>query len=151
MTASRTALAACLLAAASAVYAQGAPPPDRAIGYRQSVFGLIGWNFGGLGDMVREKRPWDAAEFTRRAERVAQLSQMTDEGFPPGSDTGANTDARPEIWTNRADFDAKMDDFRREAAALVASARGGDQDAIKAQFSKTGGTCKACHDEYKAD
>lgn len=128
-----------------------AATPDRAIGYRQDVFGLIGWNFGALGDMVREKRAWDAAEFTRRAARVAQLSQMTDEGFPPGSDKGATTDAKAEIWTNRADFDAKMDDFRREAAALATAAQGGDQAAIKAQFAKTGGTCKACHDEYKAD
>jgi cytochrome c556 len=76
---------------------------------------------------------------------------MTDEGFPPGSDKGATTDAKPEIWTNRADFDAKMEDFRREAAALAAAAKGGDEAAIKAQFAKTGGTCKACHDQYKAD
>ena len=139
-----------LATAASTAFAQSAAP-DRAIGYRQDVFGLVGWNFGALGDMVRERKPWDAAEFTRRAERVAQLSLMTDEGFPPGSDKGATTDAKAEIWTNRADFDAKMEDFRREAAALAAAAKGGDQAAIKAQFAKTGGTCKACHDEYKAD
>jgi cytochrome c556 len=139
-----------MLAAAPALTATAATP-DRAIGYRQDVFGLVGWNFGALADMVREKRAWDGAEFTRRAERVAQLSLMTDEGFPEGSDKGATTDAKPEIWTNRADFDAKMDDFRREAAALASTAKGGDQAAIKAQFAKTGGTCKACHDEYKAD
>jgi cytochrome c556 len=128
-----------------------ASTPDRAIGYRQDVYGLIGWNFAALGEMVRGKRAWDGAEFARRAERVAQLSLMTDEAFPPGSDKGATTDAKPEIWTNRADFDAKMEDFRREAAALAAAAKGGDEAAIKAQFAKTGGTCKACHDQYKAD
>lgn len=128
-----------------------AATPDRAIHYRQNVYGLIGWNFGALGEMVRDKRPWDAAEATRRAERIAQLSKMTDEGFPPGSDQGATTDAKPDIWKNLPDFEAKMNDFRREADALASTARTGDLDATKAQFAKTGGTCKACHDEYKAD
>lgn len=145
----RSTLAVALLACT--VGAAHAASPDRAIHYRQNVFGLVGWNFGALGEMVRDKRAWDAAEFTRRAERVAQLSKMTDEGFPPGSDQGATTDAKAEIWTQRADFDAKMNDFIREAEALATAARAGDVDATKAQFAKTGGTCKACHDEYKAD
>jgi cytochrome c556 len=146
----RLLLLSILAVTASAAVAQSASP-ERAIGYRQDVFGLIGWNFGAIGDMVRERKPWDASEATRRAERIAQLAKMTDEGFPPGSDTGATTDAKAEIWANLADFNAKMDDFRREADALAAVAKGGDQAAIKAQFAKTGGTCKACHDEYKAD
>lgn len=146
----RLLLLSILAITASAAVAQSASP-ERAIGYRQDVFGLIGWNFGAIGDMVRERKPWDASEATRRAERIAQLSKMTDEGFPPGSDTGATTDAKAAIWANLADFNAKMDDFRREADALAAVAKGGDQAAIKAQFAKTGGTCKACHDEYKAD
>jgi cytochrome c556 len=145
----RSAFAAALLACAFG--AAHAASPDRAIHYRQNVFGLIGWNFGAMGDMVRDKHSWDGAEFTRRAERVAQLSKMTDEGFPPGSDQGATTDAKAEIWSNRADFDAKMNDFIREADALAIAARAGDVDATKGQFTKTRGTCKACHDEYKAD
>jgi cytochrome c556 len=125
--------------------------PERAIKYRQNVYGLIGWNFGALGQMARGQRDFDATEFARRAERVAQLSMMLDEGFPPGSDKGAKTEALPAIWTNRADFDAKLADFQREAAALAKVAAGGDADATKAQFAKTAGTCKACHDKYKAD
>jgi cytochrome c556 len=146
----RLLLLSILAATTSGAAAQSASP-ERAIGYRQDVFGLIGWNFSAIGDMVRERKPWDAAEVTRRAERVAQLSKMTDEGFPPGSDTGATTDAKAAIWENLADFNTKMEDFRREAAALATIAAGGDQAATKAQFAKTGGTCKACHDEYKAD
>lgn len=125
--------------------------PERAIGYRQDVFGLVGWNFSAMGQMARGDRDFDAAEFARRAERVAQLSKMLDEGFPPGSDTGADTEALAGIWTDRADFDAKMADFQREAAALAQVATGADPDATKTQFGTTAGTCKACHDKYKAD
>jgi len=140
-----------LLAAMSGIAMAQNPPPDRSIQYRQNVYGLVGWNFSALADMLRGKRDFDGAEFKRRAERVVQLSQMLDEGFPEGSDTGAKTDALPAIWTNRADFDAKLADFQREAAALATAAAGGDEAAIKDQFGKTGATCKACHDNYKAD
>ncbi len=139
------------IAALAAASAASAATPERAIHYRQNVYGLIGWNFGAIGELVRDKRPWDAAEFASRAERIAQLSKMTDEGFPAGSTTGAMTEAKATIWENLADFNAKMDDFRRETAALASIAKGGDAEAMKAQFAKTGGTCKACHDEYKAE
>lgn len=125
--------------------------PDRAIKYRQNVYSLVGWNFTAMGQMTRGQRDFDPAEFARRAERVAQLSLMLDEGFPEGSDRGARTAARAAIWRNRADFDAKMADFQREAAALAAAAAGGDVEAAKAQFGKTAATCKACHDAYKDD
>lgn len=144
------ALIAAGLATAGIAMAQSSGP-ERNIGYRQNVFELVGWNFGALGQMARGQRDFDQAEFARRAERVAQLSKMLDEGFPAGSDKGAKTEALPAIWTNRADFDAKMADFQREAAALAQVAAGGDTDATRAQFGKTAGTCKACHDNYKAD
>lgn len=146
------ALAALAAGLSVAIVAAASPPPgDRVIRYRQNVYGLVGWNFSALSQMVRGQRDWDAAEFTRRAERVAALSKMLDEGFTPGSDKGAPTEALPAIWANLDDFNAKMADFGREAEALAAAARGGDVEAIKAQFAKTGGTCKACHDKYKGD
>jgi cytochrome c556 len=146
----RLALIAAGLAVGGVAVAQSAAP-DRAIKYRQNVYSLVGWNFTAMSQMVRGQRDFDQAEFARRAERVAQLSKMLDEGFPPGSDKGAKTEALPAIWTNRADFDAKMADFQREAAALAQVAASGDVDATKAQFGTTAGTCKACHDKYKAD
>ena len=61
------------------------------------------------------------------------------------------TEAKAEIWTDFADFTSKMKDFERESGALANTAKAGDEAAIKEQFSKTGGTCKACHDLYKAE
>ena len=58
--------------------------------------------------------------------------------------------AKPAIWENPDDFAEKLAAFRTEAAALAVAAKTGDQAAATAQFKKTGGTCKACHDEYKA-
>ena len=144
-----TAVPLALLAATTA-FAQDIPP-DKVIHYRQGVYTMIGWNFGPMGAMVKGQVPFDAAEFSKRAERVAWLAQQIEEGFPPGSDTGATTDAKPGIWQDFADFQAKLADLQRESQALATTAKAGDEAATKAQFIKTAGTCKACHDVYRAD
>jgi cytochrome c556 len=66
-------------------------------------------------------------------------------------DTGAETEAKADIWANLPDFSAKMKDLERESAALAVTAKAGDEAAIKDQFGKTGAACKACHDKYKTD
>lgn len=125
--------------------------PETAIHYRQAAYTLIGWNFGPMVQMVRGKSPWDAAAFARHAERVAFIAPQLLEGFPEGSGSGAETEARPEIWTDAAGFKSKMDDFVRESKQLAEVARTGDEAKTKEQFKATAGTCKACHDRYRAD
>jgi len=119
------------------------------LSYRQSVFALLGANFGPMSSMIKGEMPWDDTAFKGYAtdlSRVAELDIMR--GFPAGSD-GGRTRAKPEIWSNTADFESKIADLRREATLLAEVSRSGDKKAILMQFQKTGGTCKACHDEYK--
>lgn len=125
--------------------------PEDAIKYRRSVYTVLLWNWMPMNAMVRGRIAFDAKEFSSRAERVAALAPQLLEGFPEGSDTGATTDAKPDIWKNFEDFSAKMKDLEKESAALAVVAKAGDEAAIKEQFAKTAGTCKACHDNYKAD
>ena len=42
-----------------------------------------------------------------------------------------------------------MTNFQQAAAKLAEIAKGGDKDAIKAQFSKTAKTGKACYEELR--
>lgn len=142
-------LAACTIA--SATIATAAPPPEAAIHYRQGAYAMLGWNFGPLAQMVRGKSAWDATEFARRAERVAFIAPQLLEGFPEGSDKGATTDAKPEIWKNMDDFKAKMDELVKQSKLLAETARGGDEAKMKEQFKQTAGACKACHEKYRAD
>jgi cytochrome c556 len=41
--------------------------------------------------------------------------------------------------------------FNKEANELAKVAESGDAAAIKAQFGKTGETCKSCHDKFRKD
>ena len=121
-----------------------------AIHYRQSAFGLIAYNFGDMGAMLKGKKPMDNAVFTQRAANVAALSKIPFEGFIEGSDKG-DTDAMAKIWQDRADFDSKMDTFQTNAALLAIAAEKGDLAEIKTAFGNTGKSCKGCHDAYKKD
>lgn len=131
--------------------AQAQMKPEDAIHYRKAAYTVLLWNWMPMNAMVRGRIPFDAAEFARRADRVAAIAPQLLEGFPAGSDTGAETEAKADIWANLPDFSAKMKDLERESAALAVTAKAGDEAAIKDQFGKTGAACKACHDKYKTD
>ena len=146
----RSYIALALLCAATAA-AHTHQKPENVIHYRQSVMGLMGWNFAPLGEMVKGKEPWDAKEFALHAQRLEELAPQIAEGFTKGSDTGAETDAKAEIWTDFEDFQAKLEDYLAEAKALAEAAKTGDEAKMREQFKKTAAACKACHEKYKAD
>ena len=41
------------------------------------------------------------------------------------------------------------DKLQAESVKLVAATKTGKEDAFKAAFTATGGTCKSCHDDFK--
>jgi cytochrome c556 len=141
-----------LACAASAVHAQGQPTKgEQALKYRKAVYQAIAWNFGPMSQMAQGKIPFDAKEFELRAGRVAALAPMLSESYSADSSGVAGSKAKPELWANRADFDAKMNDLVERSAALAAVAKGGDAAKSRQAFLDTGAACKACHDKYKAD
>ena len=125
--------------------------PDEVIEYRRSVMTLVGWNFAPMSAMNKGKIPFDAKEFATHAERIASLAPQALEGFAKGSDKGAETDAKPEIWQNFDDFKSKLNDLVNESKTMSDVAKAGDEAKSKEQFKKLAGTCKACHDKYKQD
>jgi len=134
--------------------AQAQNPPSRAeqvLKYRKSVYQVMAWNFGPMSAMAQGKMPYDAAEFARRAERVAAVAPMLTEAFPPESQGVANSKLKPEMWANRADFDAKLKDLLDRSAQLAAVAKAGDLEKSQAAWVSTANACKACHEKYRAE
>lgn len=125
--------------------------PDAVIEYRRSVMTMVGWNFKPMGDMAKGKTPFDAKEFAKHAARIEFLAPQALEGFAKGSDKGAETDAKPEIWTHFDDFKSKLNDLIEQSRTMSEVAKGGDEAKMKEQYKKLGGACKACHDKYKQD
>jgi cytochrome c556 len=108
----------------------------------------MGYNFASLGAMVQDKKPYNKEEAVRNADFVAMLSDVPKEFFGEGSDKGEHTEAKPEIWQKRPDFDSKMDKMIQETRKLPQAARA-DLAALKKAVGDAGAACKACHDDYK--
>jgi cytochrome c556 len=124
--------------------------PEEAIAYRQGIFKAQRWNLVQMGAMVQGKVPYDQQAFLMRAQRLQQLSTMAWEGFGPGTDSGAPTKARPEIWSNPSGFKQAHDAFQAETPKLVAAAQSGNLDQIKPVFQGVIKTCDNCHDNFRS-
>jgi cytochrome c556 len=147
-----------LLAALAAVGAMAALPaaaqfqkPEDAIKYRQSAFTVMGNHVGRIGAMAAGRAPFDAKAAAESANIVATLASLPGTAFGPGTDKGMPNRAKPEIWSDAAKFKAANDKMVAEVAKLDAAAKSGSLDAIKAAMGAVGGSCKACHDDFRAE
>jgi len=145
----RVAILATAIAAAPAVLAHSVKD-EPLQSYRQSIFALVGMNFGPIAAMVKGDIPWDEDAMEGYADDLEEIVDLDLlRGFAPGSEKGT-TRAKPEIWDNMDDFESKLGDLRDAAASLDEAVEGGDREEIANAVKDTGGACKACHDEYKS-
>jgi cytochrome c556 len=86
------------------------------------------------------------------ANSMATLAGKASKWFPQGTgpDVG-KTGAKAQIWTQQADFNARLRDFQGAAKVLQIAAAKGDGAAAKAGYANLGKTCQACHDSYRMD
>ena len=141
---------AAIVLAGVAASAQAQFKPEEAIAYRQGIMKAQRWNLVPMAMMVQGKMPYDQAVFLTKAQRLNALSSMTADGFVAGSDTGAPTKAKAEIWSNPTGFKQAADNFAAETPKLVAAAQSGNMDQIKAAFSAVVKTCDGCHDNFRS-
>lgn len=82
----------------------------------------------------------------KATEAAAQLKKFGTL-FPVGSgrEGAPETRAKPEIWTQRADFDAAVDKLVTETVALGKAAEAGNADGVKAAWPKVAEACGGCH------
>ena len=120
-----------------------------AMEYRQSTFKMVGQHFGMMAAMVKGKVEYDAAAFTKNAEAVQMLSQLSPNGFVAVG-SAKKSRAKKAIWEEKEDFAQKVTDFQTASAALVEASKTGDLDKAKAAFGGVGKTCKGCHTDYRS-
>ncbi len=140
------AAAATLAAPASAQFAK----PEDAIKYRQSALFVMSQHFGRVGAMANGRIPFDAKVAAENAEIVAEMAKLPWAAFGAGTDKGAPTKAKPEIWSDQAKFKESADKLIAESTKLAAAAKTGNLDSIKTAFGATAGSCKACHDAFRS-
>ncbi len=95
--------ACALLTVSVSASAQFAKPED-SIRYRQSSLFIMGQHFARIGAMANGRAPFDAKVAAENAEIVAAMAKLPWAGFGPGTDKGAPTKAKAEIWSEQAKF-----------------------------------------------
>lgn len=123
---------------------------EDAIKYRKNALFVMGQHFGRMGPVVKGERPYDKDEVAKNAAIAEQMSKLPFDAFGAGTDKG-DTRAKPEIWTESAKFKSAAEKMQQEMSKLALAAKGGDLNAVKAQFGETGKACKACHDAYRKE
>ena len=125
--------------------------PEDAIKYRQSAFTVMGNHFSRIAAMAQGKVPFDAKAAADNADVVQTVAKLPFQGFAEGTDKGVPQRAKPEVWKEQAKFKASAEKMQAEVAKLDAAAKTGNLDAIKAAVGAVGSSCKACHDDFRAE
>lgn len=140
-------LALATLMVAVPASAQFAKPED-AIKYRKGALFVMQQNFGRVAAMAGGKMEFNAKLAADSAAVADFVGKLPWAGFTAGTDKG-DTRAKPEIWTDKAKFDDLAKKMQTEMSNLAAVAKTGNLDNIKAAVNAAGGTCKACHDDFR--
>ena len=120
--------------------------PQQIVAARQAAFHMSG---AAMGNMRAALERGDVAGQAYAARGVARWGRVLPSMFPESTAAVTPSRARPEIWRNKADFEAKANAYAEAATRLADAAQSGDKQAFAAQFAATSATCKACHDLYQ--
>jgi cytochrome c556 len=99
-----------------------------------------------MAERIKTRR--DLAAIKSDAEALQTLAPHMVHLFPPGS-SDPPTDAKPAIWQNWSDFEAKARAFEAASSAL-ANTDPSDLNALSMQIRALGRTCGDCHERYRA-
>ena len=97
--------------------------------------------------MIKGEVPFDLAKAKEIFVNIQEVAAKAPSLFPENSKTGGDTEAKPEIWTNLADFQAKFAKLGADAKAAEGSVT--DLDTFKAAFATVGKDCGGCHETYR--
>ena len=145
-----------LTAVAGVAFAQQALKPEESIKFRKAGYSFMSWNMGKIKAQVVDAPQNYNKDQVLAAARVIAATANSGMGalYGPGTDketNGEKTRVKPEFFQQREEVGKLAQAFNKEANVLAKVAESGDPAAIKAQFGKTGETCKACHDKFRND
>lgn len=142
------------IAAATVAAAPSAPKvsysPEQVIDIRHAGYEMSAVVFGSLKKAADEGVEPKTQGFF--AGGLAQWAKVVPTLFPQGTaigETALDTQAKPEIWTNRTDFERKAAAFLAAANKIVEATHANDAAAFKASIVEVKKTCDACHADYK--
>ena len=130
--------------------------PEDQIKFRKAGYAFMSWNMGKIKAQVVDNPASFNKDQVAAAANVIAATANSGMGalYGPGTDKDAGnqkTRVKPEFFKEPDEVRKLAMAFVKEANELQKVAATGDAAAIKAQFGKTGESCKACHDKFRKD
>jgi len=105
---------------------------------------------GPVGAMFQGEREYDPEVVMASLKKFDKVAAVFGDLFPPGTETGGDTEAAPAIWEDRAGFDEALEKWRSATSAAIAANPQTLEEAqptVGAVFN----ACKNCHDTYRIE
>jgi len=130
--------------------------PEDQIKFRKAGYAFMSWNMGKIKAQVVDNPASFNKDQVAAAANLIAATASSGMGalYGPGTDKDAGnqkTRVKPEFFKEPDEVRKLAMAFTKEANELQKVAATGDAAAIKAQFGKTGESCKACHDKFRKD
>jgi cytochrome c556 len=116
-----------------------------AVDYRQHIMKTMNEQAAALGEILSGAIPDD--NVIAHLDALALSASTALKAFEPKVPGG---EARPEVWSNWADFSQRMNEFAQKTAAMAKLAHEKGKDAGLANVMDAL-SCKKCHDNYRRE
>ena len=137
---------------ANASDVEAASSPLAVIETRQAGFKKMGAAMKAIVEQLKSATP-DQSKMAAATQVISSFSTEPLHWFPAGTGTeaGVDTDALPNIWTDRAKFDSLATRLVAESKTLTTTMSGTDLTAIKTQVKALSEVCSTCHKSFRSD
>ena len=126
--------------------------PQDAVTTRIAGYRALGAAYKSVNDQLRSGSP-QMPVLQAAAGKIVAASKAQYGWFPQGSGPapGVKTGAKPEIWSQAAQFKTAQGNFATQAAAFSKAVGAGNAAAIAAQSKQLGASCSGCHRTFRND
>lgn len=125
---------------------------EQIIDSRQHQLRDLGGAFKSVRDQLRQKNP-NIYLIQPTIMQMKDLADAQHHWFPAGTgpESGFETEAKAEIWTDPEGFKQAQNAFAAVMPKFVDLAYDNDIEGLRAYYREVGLTCKGCHDKYREE
>lgn len=114
---------------------------------RQKHYEAMGKAVKEPGKMYKGEADFDLDKIKKALSVIQDKMAVLPKLFPDDSKTGEDTEALPEIWANKADFEARFPKLADAAKAAETAIK--DEETFPEQWKTVMGHCSECHKKYR--
>lgn len=122
--------------------------PQQLVSKRQALFKDFTRTLEPMGQVARDRKPYNPREFHASALELQRLSSLpwvyfTADGNYP------SIRAKADVWQKPTEFKTAQQNYLAQVDKLVVVAQAGELDAIRPVVDEVQKSCKACHDQFR--